>query len=168
MSCKHYLQAQLALKQLGMFKASSPSSISGMEAIIKTQFRQELTIDEWYETYIDGAFTEYLTGRDQRRSFYATRAWMELRGQVLRLYGKRCLICGSSKEVSVDHIISRFKDPSRELDITNCQVLCLSCNVSKSSNTADYRRQEDMDKLRGYLEARSRVESQQNKETEHE
>jgi hypothetical protein len=65
--------------------------------------------------------------------FYGSDEWRSLRLQVFNLYGKRCLRCGSTKNIHVDHIFPRSKFPELELDETNLQPLCNSCNDKKSN-----------------------------------
>lgn len=66
--------------------------------------------------------------------FYDSEAWQRLRYQALKLYGRICLLCKTTKgEMHVDHIKPRSKYPELELDINNLQVLCRSCNLGKSN-----------------------------------
>lgn len=55
-----------------------------------------------------------------------------LRIAVFRKYGRKCLMCGSSKKVQVDHIkpVSRFPELAKCMD--NLQPLCARCNNWKS------------------------------------
>jgi hypothetical protein len=39
--------------------------------------------------------------------FYMTLRWRLLRGFMLWFYGRRCMRCGSTYRVEVDHIIAR-------------------------------------------------------------
>jgi len=68
-------------------------------------------------------------------SFYTSRAWVELRYEVLKRDGRVCRVCGNGPKdgakVHVDHIKPRSKYPKLALDITNLQVLCRDCNMGK-------------------------------------
>lgn len=70
-------------------------------------------------------------------NFYETWTWKDLRYQVIKKYGRRCMNCGQSpsKEnkvsLHVDHIKSIRKHPELALDINNLQVLCNDCNQGK-------------------------------------
>jgi 5-methylcytosine-specific restriction endonuclease McrA len=55
---------------------------------------------------------------------------------------KYCANCGSTTLLELDHIQSRYTNPKKEYDITNCQYLCNSCNQLKSADNVDYRTNE--------------------------
>lgn len=74
------------------------------------------------------------------KKFYKTTQWRELRERVFRMYGYKCMKCGSTKDPVVDHIKPRSKYPHLALDINNMQVLCNNCNYVKlDKNCNDYR-----------------------------
>lgn len=56
---------------------------------------------------------------------------------VFKYYGKICLCCGTSKNITIDHVIPVSKNGSNK--ISNLQPLCRSCNSRKRTNTTDYR-----------------------------
>lgn len=49
----------------------------------------------------------------------------------------RCLNCGSTECLTIDHITPLSKGGGN--DINNLQTLCSKCNSKKSDTTADYR-----------------------------
>ncbi|MEH0586231.1 HNH endonuclease signature motif containing protein [Streptomyces sp. B21-106] len=57
--------------------------------------------------------------------------------QILALYGNRCLRCGSSGPLTIDHVIPVSKGGPNTA--ANVQPLCGSCNSSKSTKATDYR-----------------------------
>lgn len=71
--------------------------------------------------------------------FYATTEWRRLRREVLEHYGEVCMKCGNTREICVDHVLPRRKYPKLELDFSNMQVLCNTCNLVKGQGTTDYR-----------------------------
>lgn len=73
--------------------------------------------------------------------FFGSDQWQQLRQEVLKKYGKKCMKCGTkSKVMHVDHIKPRSKYPELKFDFTNLQVLCCDCNVKKSNiDETDYR-----------------------------
>lgn len=72
--------------------------------------------------------------------FYSTTQWRTLRKKVLKHYGEICMKCKSAENIAVDHILPRSFHPHLELTFENMQVLCRSCNSSKSNiSTDDYR-----------------------------
>jgi 5-methylcytosine-specific restriction endonuclease McrA len=78
--------------------------------------------------------------RDNRETFYLSKRWRSVRARILKLFGNKCMKCGSENHISVDHILPRSKYPHLELDVTNLQVLCRSCNSQKGNRSRkDYR-----------------------------
>lgn len=61
-----------------------------------------------------------------------------VRKAVFLKYGRKCLACGSTKNICIDHVIP--VDKGGENDILNYQPLCKSCNSRKGTNTTDYRK----------------------------
>jgi hypothetical protein len=82
---------------------------------------------------------------EDRKSFYESKEWQELRYRVIRKYGGSCLACGRNYRdhkviIHVDHIRPRSKFPSLALDFNNLQILCADCNVGKSNkDSTDWR-----------------------------
>ena len=67
-------------------------------------------------------------------AFFKSKAWRQLRYLAIKVYGKKCMCCGSCDEqIHVDHIKPRSRYPSIELDIRNLQILCEECNVGKGT-----------------------------------
>lgn len=70
-------------------------------------------------------------------SFYQTKEWRKLRYQAFKEYGNNCAVCGRSPKdglvMHVDHIKPRSLYPHLALEITNLQIMCEECNVSKSN-----------------------------------
>lgn len=62
----------------------------------------------------------------------------KIKEDVFRLHGNICLKCGSTENITIDHIIPIKKNGSN--DIGNLQPLCLRCNSSKGINIVDYRK----------------------------
>lgn len=59
--------------------------------------------------------------------------WTEL----LERYDNKCIACGSSEKLSMDHIVPLSKGGLHTID--NVQPLCFSCNCRKGTKTIDYR-----------------------------
>lgn len=64
---------------------------------------------------------------------YTNAEWNELCAR----YNHRCLCCGESRPLTVDHVIPLSRGGSNTIE--NLQPLCLSCNDRKGSRTIDYR-----------------------------
>lgn len=52
-------------------------------------------------------------------------------------YGGKCLCCGSSEALTIDHVVPLSKGGTN--DIQNIQPLCNSCNIRKGVKSIDYR-----------------------------
>ena len=66
-------------------------------------------------------------------SFYWSPEWRVMRQEVFLNLGKKCLRCGSTENLHIDHIKPRSKYPELELVLENLQVLCMMCNLKKSN-----------------------------------
>ena len=55
-----------------------------------------------------------------------------LRLFILGMWGEKCLNCGSSKNINIDHIVPRFNEGSDSID--NLQPLCKKCNYLKAAH----------------------------------
>jgi hypothetical protein len=76
---------------------------------------------------------------NDRGSFYESPAWQRLRYETLKKY-RECCLCGSSRNLHVDHVKPRSKHPELALEPENLQVLCQQCNLAKSNrDSEDYR-----------------------------
>ena len=91
-------------------------------------------IREGYENHI-----KYEDKRRNRPRMEACRytAKKEVKDYVYNKYGKKCLSCGSTKNISIDHIIPIHQGGKNKLD--NLQPLCKSCNSKKGIQIIDYR-----------------------------
>lgn len=56
---------------------------------------------------------------------------------LCELHGNKCLRCGSTGPLTVDHVVPVSKGGVNSIE--NLQPLCLSCNSSKGAQTIDYR-----------------------------
>jgi 5-methylcytosine-specific restriction endonuclease McrA len=56
---------------------------------------------------------------------------------ILKRYGYRCLACGSTTNLTLDHIVPLAHGGRHDAD--NVQPLCRACNASKRDHTIDYR-----------------------------
>ena len=71
------------------------------------------------------------------KSFYVSKEWKKLRQHVLNHYGEVCMKCRSEVYIQVDHIKPRSIYQELSLDFDNMQVLCRSCNASKSNRIVE-------------------------------
>ena len=62
----------------------------------------------------------------------------ETREAVFERDGNRCLKCGSSNDLSIDHVVPLSKGGDNNTD--NLQTLCKTCNSSKGASSKDYRK----------------------------
>jgi hypothetical protein len=70
-------------------------------------------------------------------TFYNSKEWRRLRYQAFRKYGNKCSVCGRGASegmvIHVDHIKPRSLHPHLALELSNLQIMCHECNVSKSN-----------------------------------
>lgn len=62
----------------------------------------------------------------------------EVKRQVKQRDGRRCLCCGASRPLQVDHIKPRYLGGTNDSD--NLQTLCRSCNQDKGIKSIDFRK----------------------------
>ena len=62
------------------------------------------------------------------RSGDAKRMWRE---EIKRRDGYRCVYCGSTDNLTIDHVVPQCKGGST--DAANCRTACLACNQAKGS-----------------------------------
>lgn len=62
----------------------------------------------------------------------------EDRAAIFERDGWKCLKCGSTEELTIDHVIPISKGGRNDPD--NAQALCLNCNVQKGQGANDYRK----------------------------
>lgn len=78
---------------------------------------------------------------EERKQFYSSPEWRQVRTQVIKKYGKVCSECGlrikNNLDVTVDHIQPRSKYPALALNIENLRVLCRSCNSQKGDRNSE-------------------------------
>ena len=61
------------------------------------------------------------------------------------------MLCNSTENIVVDHILPRKKFPKLAMDINNLQVLCRDCNMGKSDDDyTDFR--PDLDEINKELD----------------
>ncbi|RIZ67088.1 MAG: HNH endonuclease [Methylococcales bacterium] len=73
------------------------------------------------------------------KNFLMSKEWKELRKLAKVKYGVKCLSCGSTKNINIDHVKPRKFYPELALDINNLQTLCGRCNKIKGNKIKDFR-----------------------------
>lgn len=61
-----------------------------------------------------------------------------VRKEVFKLHGNKCLKCGETNNIQIDHVIPVDKGGIN--DLSNYQPLCKRCNVKKGTKIIDYRK----------------------------
>jgi len=110
--------------------------------IVEKHYKQEhkketrARIDEWRRCN-PGKTQEYLARRRAlemgAEGSYTADDWTA----ILDKYGHKCLACGTTENISVDHVIPLRKGGSNYPH--NLQPLCVSCNSSKKNRYIEYR-----------------------------
>lgn len=85
------------------------------------------------------AYRDYLDHlrNEPRRKACRFTTMPEVKNYIYFKYGKKCLSCGATEKISLDHIVPIQKGGTDEVD--NLQPLCMSCNSRKGINIIDYR-----------------------------
>ena len=69
------------------------------------------------------------------RASDAKRMWRE---NIMARDGHKCQYCGSTEDLTIDHIVPRCRGGAR-WDASNCCAACLTCNRHKGSmNVSDF------------------------------
>ena len=74
-----------------------------------------------------------------RRKACSYTSKKDVRNKVFELHGNSCLCCGSTENITLDHIKPVAHGGKNEID--NLQPLCKSCNSRKSASEIDYRKE---------------------------
>lgn len=103
-----------------------------------------------------GKFKAQVEAREDRKKFYSSIGWNHVKDVAFSVYGRICMLCGSTENLEVDHIISRKEckeigHPELELALINTGILCHTCNNKKGNTSYDYRSAEDIKKMEEYL-----------------
>ena len=149
------LALQKLLQSLHMFKGTDILNEENITKCIEVNFRIQKKSDETHKQFhhafsinmVNGKYKQYLKQRELRRQFYLSPAWEEVKSRAYKIYGKKCMKCGATKGLSVDHIIPRNIEPQLELDLINCQILCINCNLNKTNTIKDYRTEEQINNV---------------------
>jgi len=85
--------------------------------------------------------------KKKRDGFFNTKAWRELRYEVLKENQGSCSLCGRKAgdilengkraKITVDHCLPRSKYKELELFKPNLRCLCDECNTGKDSKVED-------------------------------
>lgn len=73
----------------------------------------------------------------QRKDFYTTQEWRELRYEALKKCGRKCQSCGRTPPyviLHVDHIKPKSLYPELCLTLENLQIMCEDCNLGKGAS----------------------------------
>ena len=78
---------------------------------------------------------------EEAKRFYASPEWQHLRQKIINSHKNICKNCGKTitekNDITIDHILPRSKFPENELEMSNMQILCRSCNSSKGNKIID-------------------------------
>ena len=68
-------------------------------------------------------------------------AWPKLREVAFKIHGRKCARCGArgrhGTKLHVDHIKALSRFPELALDLSNLQILCEKCNITKGARSSD-------------------------------
>ena len=66
------------------------------------------------------------------RAIYSTPRWKAVRYQAKRRDGWKCVSCGASGDLEVDHVKPIRTHPDLAYDLRNLQTLCVPCHSRKT------------------------------------
>jgi 5-methylcytosine-specific restriction endonuclease McrA len=66
-----------------------------------------------------------------------SRTKQEKKRKLVKRFGSRCMACGKTGWVTLDHIIPTSLGGDNSL--RNLQLLCISCNEEKDDKVIDYK-----------------------------
>jgi len=64
-----------------------------------------------------------------------TKAYRRARLKVLNRDGHVCMYCGSSEDLTIDHVLSIKNHPELAMDMDNMVIACKICNSRKGSRS---------------------------------
>ena len=64
-----------------------------------------------------------------------TKAYRRARIKVLNRDGHVCMYCGSSEDLTIDHVLSIKNHPELAMDLDNMVIACKICNSRKGSRS---------------------------------
>ena len=64
-----------------------------------------------------------------------TKKYRELRTKVLNRDGHVCMYCGSSEQLTIDHVLPVKKHPDMAMDVENMVIACKPCNSRKGARS---------------------------------
>jgi 5-methylcytosine-specific restriction enzyme A len=71
-------------------------------------------------------------------SIYKTPRWKALRFQAKRRDGFKCVLCGATGRLNVDHIKPLRTHPELAFDLANLQTLCVPCHSAKTKTEVGF------------------------------
>lgn len=111
------------------------------EAVVSIEEVKNLSIinDDFAEEAIQNIINSEVGLVEPTRRYKAQKYIQResIREEVFVRNGRKCLNCGTSENIAIDHIKPISEGGLDTID--NLQPLCQSCNSSKGSKTIDYR-----------------------------
>jgi hypothetical protein len=89
---------------------------------------------EEYKRYMSDHFrgengSNWQGGKTEIHKLLRTRSeYVEWRTKVFIRDGRKCVLCGSNKEINADHIVPVARDESKVYDLANGRTLCIDCH----------------------------------------
>ncbi len=98
--------------------------------------RQSPTVKAWLKRNIQKVKVWSASSKAKRKNAvggFTVQEWFDLCNK----YDNKCLCCGTTENISVDHVVPISQGGTNYID--NIQPLCLHCNKVKNAKTIDYR-----------------------------
>jgi len=94
---------------------------------------KELIINSSFELHV----SEIDPKRSPRKFVKAIKTRHKIRSSVFERDGNKCLKCGETNALTMDHVVPESK--GGKFTLQNLQTLCVWCNEEKADKTIDYR-----------------------------
>jgi hypothetical protein len=121
---KSIMQEQLKSNQLKLDRFKTEQRNEHTKFI-----RIKNTIEETFKRLREDNWIEFVLSP----LFYSSTDWNEIRLHAFDSYEHKCVLCGATSNLAVDHIKPRSKHPELALSVENIQILCFSCNSKKGN-----------------------------------
>jgi 5-methylcytosine-specific restriction endonuclease McrA len=117
-------------KKINAIAKIAPLRLFDIEKIRRTRYILKIRHDN-YKRRIENSISE------ERYEACRFTSREDIREKVFDLHGHKCLNCGATDDIALDHVKPIAKGGENKID--NLQPLCKSCNSSKGIKEVDYR-----------------------------
>lgn len=107
---------------------------------LRPDYKPPPSAKNWKKAHPEKVAEEYQRRR-KREIVNGNRLSPKDRKEIFEKYGGRCLSCGTTEKIGIDHIVPLMLGGKN--DLSNIQLLCCRCNSRKALQIIDYRPREN-------------------------